>query len=82
MCLFVRLYSQSWWKWKIDHMTNRPTIIFIFWGSLMLQKTFLSPQVKLCAFVTYKYGIYELPNDLRLLIISLGKWSKPHRMIA
>ena len=27
---------------------------------------FLSPQGKRCAIITYKHGIYELPNDLRL----------------
>ena len=41
----------------------------------MFYQTFLSPQVKRCATVTYKHGIYEfpdeLPNDLRLRI--LGK---------
>ena len=26
---------------------------------------FLSPQVKRCAIITYKHGIYELPSDLR-----------------
>ena len=39
----------------------------------MVCKIFLSPLVKRCALVTYKYGIYELthelPNDLRLSIL-------------
>ena len=52
------------------------TIIFIiFWDPLM------SPQVKLCAIITYKHGVYklphDLPNDLRLTILGnyqiLGK---------
>ena len=38
----------------------------------MFYQTFLSPQVKQCAIITYKHGIYELPyklpNDLRLSI--------------
>ena len=36
----------------------------------MFYQTFLSPQVKRCAIITYKHGVYELPhelpNDLRL----------------
>ena len=39
----------------------------------MLYKTFLLPQLKRWAIVTYKHGIYdlsyELPNDLRLKIL-------------
>ena len=41
----------------------------------MFYQSFLSPQVKGYAIITYKHGIYELPqelpNDLRLKI--LGK---------
>ena len=53
----------------------------------MFYQIFLSPQVKRCAIVTYKHGIYELPqelpNDLRLGIVGIiTKVSKPHRMIA
>ena len=36
----------------------------------MFYEIFLSPEVKQCAIITYKHGIYELshelPNDLRL----------------
>ena len=47
----------------------------------MFYQIFLSPQVKRCAIITYKHGIYELPhellNDLRLGILGyqeiLGK---------
>ena len=39
----------------------------------MFYQIFLSPQVKRCAIITYKHGIYELPhelpNDLRLRIL-------------
>ena len=39
----------------------------------MFYKIFLSPQVKRWAIITYKHGIYELPNelsnDLRLRIM-------------
>ena len=31
----------------------------------MFYQSFLSPQVKRCAFITYKDGIYELPHELR-----------------
>ena len=55
----------------------------------MFYQTFLSPQVKRCAIITYKYGMYELLhellNDLRLDIRKLGntrKLTKLHRMIA
>ena len=34
----------------------------------VLPKSFFSPQVKRYANITYKHGIYELPNDLRLSI--------------
>ena len=59
--------DRTWSLW-------RSTIIFIiFWDFLMFYQVFLSPQVKLCAIVTYKHGIYELhfdfPNDLKLRIL-------------
>ena len=38
----------------------------------MFYQLFISPQVKQCAIITYKHGIYEQPhkfhNDLRLRI--------------
>ena len=56
----------------------------------MFYQIFLSPQVKRCAIITYKHGIYELPhelpNDLRLRKLDLRKLgnltkvSKLHRM--
>ena len=30
----------------------------------MSYQIFLPPQVKLCAIITYKHGIYELPHGL------------------
>ena len=40
----------------------RPTIIFIiFWDFLMFYQFVLSPQIRRCAIITYKHGIYELP---------------------
>ena len=55
----------------------------------MFYQIILSPQVKRCAIIAYKHGIYELPhelqNDLRLKDLrKLGhikKVSKFHRMI-
>ena len=39
----------------------------------MLYQTFLSPEVKRCASITYEHGIYkltnELPSDLRLRML-------------
>ena len=48
-------------------------ISIIFWDFLMFYQIVLSPQVKRCVIVTYKYGIYEfpdeLPSDLRFRIL-------------
>ena len=55
----------------------------IFWDFLMLFQTLLSPQVKRCAIITYKNGIYELSNDIRLRKLgNISRISKLHRMIA
>ena len=47
----------------------------------MFYQILLSPQVKRCVIVTYKYGIcelpHELPNDLRLRIVSTSKNGSP-----
>ena len=50
------------------------TISFItFCDFSMFYQIFLSAQVKRCAIITYKHGIYELPhelpNNLRLRIL-------------
>ena len=46
----------------------------------MFYQIFFSPQVKWCAIITYKHGIYELPNGLRLRILGnkekSGNWLK------
>ena len=36
----------------------------MFWNFLMLYQTFPSPQMKRCAIITYKDGVYKLPNEL------------------
>ena len=56
----------------------------------MFYQIFLSPQVKRCAIITYKHGIYELshelPNNLRFKDLrkleTIRKLSEPDRMIA
>ena len=64
-------------KLKFDTDSHFHNIFRLF----MFYQIFLSPQVKPCAIITYKHGIYELPhelpNDLRTT-----KVSKLHRMIA
>ena len=61
----------------------------IIWDFWMFYQIFFSPQVKGCAIITYKHGIYylphELPSYLRLRILRKGnirKVSKLHRKIA
>ena len=44
---------------------HNATIIFIrFWDFFMFYQVFLSPQVRRCAIISYKHGIYELPHEL------------------
>ena len=56
------------------NLSYKAAVIFIiFWDCLMFYQIFLSPQMKRCATITYKYSIHEflheLPNDLRLRIL-------------
>ena len=66
---------------------ERPSTSFtIFWDFLMFYQIFLSPKVKPWTIITYKHGIYELPqelsNDLRFRKLgNIRKLSKLHRMI-
>ena len=53
---------------------TKATIIFmIFWDFLMFYQIFILPQVKRYVIITYKHGMYELPqelsNNLRLRIL-------------
>ena len=53
----------------IRNVRNEATISFIIFGDFwMFYQIFLSTQVKRCAIITYKQGIYELPNHLELRI--------------
>ena len=53
--------------------TKATIICMIFWDFLMFYQIFLLPQVKRYVIITYKHGMYELPqelsNDLRLRIL-------------
>ena len=49
----------------------------------MFRQIFLSPQVKRCAIITYKDGVYELPHELpKNLRLNIKEFSKFYRMIA
>ena len=75
--LQVSAYLRSGAYWRKHGMlifsNLLSTIVFIFWDFLMFYKVFFSPQVKQCAIITYKHGMYEpsheLPNDLKLRIL-------------
>ena len=62
--LMTLVYDKQNFLFLIYIYLSAPIIIFIFWDFLMFYQIFLSPQVKWCAFTTYKHGIYELPHDL------------------
>ena len=40
----------------------------------MFYQIFLSPQVKQCAIITYKYGLNELPHELPSLPLKMKIW--------
>ena len=44
---------------------HKPVYAIMIWDFSMFYQIFLSPQVKQCAIITNKYGIYELPYELR-----------------
>ena len=51
----------------VNFFSSLTTISFItFWDFSMFYQIFISPQVKRWTIITYKHGIYELPNNLRL----------------
>ena len=52
------------------------TVIFIiFWDFLMFYQIFFSPQVRWCATITYKHGIYELPFEFAFWKLETFSWS-------
>ena len=67
ICIKTSLY-EDFFDASFSKLSTDPlyAIIFIiFWHFLMFYQIFLSPQVKRCAIITYKYGLYELPHELR-----------------
>ena len=50
---------------------SQTTIIMdiIFWDFLIIEQIFFSSQVKRIVIISNKYGIYELPNKLKLRIL-------------
>ena len=55
---------------KLEKTMIKSTISFIiFWDCLMFYQIFLLPQLKQWAIITYRHGIYELVNDVRLRIL-------------
>ena len=73
--IFIKNHFQkNWARYFVSKVSHRTflkcwtyisTIIFIiFWDSLMFYQVLLSPKGKLCAIITYKHGIYELPHEL------------------
>ena len=67
-CCKLSLYA-------ISRKTNKPNLrkwqktYNHFHNILMFYQIFLSSQFKQCAIITYKHGIYELPNDWRFRIL-------------
>ena len=75
--------NKSYVCWPVEPAIN----FIIFWNFSIFCQIFLSPQVKRCAIITYKHGIYELPhelpNDLGLRKLgTIRKLSKLRRTIA
>ena len=60
-------------KEKKQKKTLQTIIFIIFSDILMFYQTILPPQVKRCAIIIYKHGIYQLshewPNELKLRIL-------------
>ena len=46
---------------------------FSYFETSMFYQIFLSPQVKPCAIITYKHGMYELPHELLNDLIIIRK---------
>ena len=73
--VFKPSYMKLWKEFRLSFLLtlSYTTSFIIFWNFSMFYQTFLSPQLKRCAIITYKHGMYELPhqllNDLRLRIL-------------
>ena len=73
--VFKPSYMKLWKEFRLSFLLTliSTTSFIIFWNFSMFYQTFLSPQLKRCAIITYKHGMYELPhqllNDLKLRIL-------------
>ena len=73
--VFKPSYMKLWKEFRLSFLLtlSYTTSFIIFWNFSMFYQTFLSPQLKRCAIITYKHGMYELPhqllNDLKLRIL-------------
>ena len=73
--VFKPSYMKLWKEFRLSFLLtlSSTTSFIIFWNFSMFYQTFLSPQLKRCAIITYKHGMYELPhqllNDLKLRIL-------------
>ena len=73
--VFKPSYMKLWKEFRLSFLLtlSSTTSFIIFWNFSMFYQTFLSPQLKRCAIITYKHGIYglhhELLNDLKLRIL-------------
>ena len=45
------------------HLKQLAIFLRVFWDFLMFNQIFFSQQVKRSAIITYKHGIYELPQE-------------------
>ena len=64
--VFKPSYMKLWKEFILSLLlTLRSTTSFIIFRNFsMFYQTFLSPQVKSCAIITYKHDMYELPHQL------------------
>ena len=60
-----KFVSTLMWDRDVFHSVPARISFIIFWDFLMFCQIFLSPQVKRCAIITYKYGMYQTPHNFR-----------------
>ena len=62
--VFKPSYMKLWKEFILSFLLtlSSTTSFIIFWNFSMCYQTFLSPQLKWCAIITYKHGMYELPH--------------------
>ena len=87
ICIFACEMTLTYWWCDVNFCLFawwfHSTISFIiFWDFSMFYQIFLSPQVKRWAIIIYKHGIYQLPNDIRLLHHKRNKYNPPFRIFS